>query len=346
MCRPEPICHLHLGHPNLHTGFPEVRQQHPFPEVVFLFGMSHMAPVFHHALAKVGARTSVRLYLVNPCEEPWDEDPLLRPVLNLAGGEPPEGDDPFSLHQDRSEVILQRWARPAREQLRLLAGLAQGDFLGQFKVPEEPTLLAYLQQRILKPERLPDPVADERNSLRVVPCPSPRREAEIVANLIWERLQTSPDDLHFGDIGVLVPSSEQDAYEEHLGAAFRSAHDIPWAKAMGASRALQELVEASLLLLGLVGGDLTRADLLRAASHPFIQARLGATPENWGLLCDQAGIVARLDTAETAGTYLEGGRWTWEEGLMIPPEPHTEGNRMGRAIGTPGPSRTDKNTTF
>jgi len=287
----------------------------PFPEVVFLFGMSHMAPVFHHALAKVGARSSVRLYLVNPCEEPWDEDPLQRPHLDLEGGEPPEGDDPFSLHRDRSEVILQRWARPAREQLRLLAGLAQGDFMGRFLVPEGPTLLAYLQQRILKPEGQPNEVAEECNSLRVVPCPSPRREAETVANLIWELLRTSKGSLHFGDIGVLVPSSEQDAYQEHLGAAFRSAHDIPWAKAMGASRALQELVEASLLLLDIAGGELTRAELLRAASHPFIHTRLGASPENWAQLCDQAGIVSHLDAQETAGTYLEGGRWTWEEGL-------------------------------
>lgn len=288
----------------------------PFPDAVFLFGMSHMAPVFHHALAKVGTRASVRLYLINPCEEPWDLDPLQRPAFDVDLGEPPEGDDPYALHQDRGEVILQRWARPAREQLRLLGSLAQGDFLGRFDTPESSTLLAELQRRILQPERTAEAIpVDEAGSLRVVPCPSPRREAETIANLIWDLVQTSDGELHFGDIGVLIPASEQDAYEEHLDAAFRSAHTIPWARAQGASRALQELVEASLLLLDLGGGDLTRADLLRAASHPFIQARLGASPEGWGRLCDQAGIVARLDAAETAGTYLDGGRWTWNEGL-------------------------------
>lgn len=288
----------------------------PFPEAVFLFGMSHMAPVFHHALAQVGTRASVRLYLVNPCEEPWDLDPLKRPALAPAMEEPPEGDDPFSLHQDRSEVILQRWARPAREQLRLLAGLAQGDFLGRFQVSEAPTALAHLQRRILRSEVTSGEVPDEEDhSLRIVPCPTPRREAETIANLIWDLVQQSQGELHFGDIGVLVPVAEQEAYQEHLGAAFRSAHGIPWAKALGASRALQELVEACLLLLDLGSGELTRADLLRAASHPFIQAQLGTAPEFWGLLCDQAGIVARLDADETAGTYLDGGRWTWDEGL-------------------------------
>jgi exodeoxyribonuclease V gamma subunit len=288
----------------------------PFPEAVFLFGMSHMAPVFHHALAQVGTRASVRLYLVNPCEEPWDLDPLQRPALDLAMDEPPEGDDPFSLHQDRSEVILQRWARPAREQLRLLAGLAQGDFLGRFQVPETPTALAHLQRRILAPERTPTGLPEGADaSLRVVPCPTLRREAETVANLIWDLVQQSQGSLHFGDIGVLVPAAEQDAYEEHLGAAFRSAHDIPWVKALGTSRTLQELAEACLLLLDLGSGELSRADLLRAASHPFLQSRLGAAPEAWGLLCDQAGIVARLDAEETTGTYLDGGRWTWDEGL-------------------------------
>ena len=290
----------------------------PFPEAVFLFGMSHMAPVFHHALAKLGTLASVRLYLVNPCEEPWDLDPLQRPAPDTPLGEAPEGEDPFSLQRDRSEVILQRWARPAREQLRLLAGLAQGDFLGRFHVPEEAALLLHLQRRILAPERkadLPEPLDPSDDSLRVIPCPSPRREAETVANLIWDLVHQHSGDLHFGDIGVLVPSSEQDAYQEHLAAAFRSAHAIPWAKAFGASRALQELAEACLLLLDLGGGDLTRADLLRASRHPFIQARLGASPEAWGLLCDQAGIVARLDATETTETYVAGGRWTWDEGL-------------------------------
>ncbi|WLT30987.1 exodeoxyribonuclease V subunit gamma [Geothrix sp. PMB-07] len=293
--------------------------QAPFPEAVFLFGMSHMAPVFHHALAQVGTRASVRLYLVNPCEEPWDLDARAKPTYS--GDDLPEGlegEDPFALHSDRAEVILQRWARPAREQLRLLAGLAQGDFLGRFEAPDGAGLLPHLQRRILasssdrEPWESSDPNDD---SLGIIPCPSPRREAETVANLIWDLVQRSGGDLHFGDIGVLVPASEQEAYQEHLAAAFRSAHQIPWARAFGASRALHDLVEACELLLDLAGGDLSRASLLRAASHPFIQARLGTTPETWAQLCEQAGIVARLDAAETEGTYVEGGRWTWDEGL-------------------------------
>ena len=318
--------------------------QAPFPEAVFLFGMSHMAPVFHHALAKLGERIPVRLYLVNPCEEPWDLDPLQRPAPVPALAGPPEGDDPFSLQRDRGEVILQRWARPAREQLRLLATLAQGDFLGRFVLPEAPTLLAHLQRRILQPELPPDDLPEAAGpSLRVLPCPSPRREAETVANLIWELVQQSHGDLHFGDIGVLVPASEQGAYEEHLAAAFRSAHNLPWARAFGASRALRDLVEACLLLLDLSGGDLTRAQLLRAVSHPFLQARLGLNPASWGLLCDQAGIVARLDAEETVGTYLEGGRWTWAEGLtrlalgrfMKDEAAVTELGPRGRPLGRP-----------
>ncbi|GLH72770.1 hypothetical protein GETHLI_12720 [Geothrix limicola] len=288
----------------------------PFPEAVFLFGMSHMAPVYHHALAKVGARSAVHLYLVNPCEEPWDLDPRQRPAPSTDVDTPPEGEDPFSLLQDRGEVILQRWARPAREQLRLLAGLAQGDFVGRFEVPEDPTRLAFLQRRILKPEAAPSAEClEDDTSLRVLPCPSPRREAETVANLVWDLVEQSEGDLHFGDIGVLVPASQQEAYEAHLGAAFRDAHHIPWARAFGASRMLRELVEACGLLLDLAGGELTRAGLLQAVSHPFIEARLGVAPEIWGPLCDQAGIVARLDASETEGTYLEGGRWTWNEGL-------------------------------
>jgi len=322
-------------------------QEAPFPEAVFLFGMSHMAPLYHKALAQVGTRASVRLYLVNPCLEPWD---LSHPERLAHAGrreplpEAPEGEDPYALQQDRGELILQRWARPSREQLRLLNDVVQGDCLGRFRVPPERTLLAYLQRRILAPEvtlQAPAPESSRHPSLRMVPCPTPRREAETVASLIWELVNESRGDLHFGEIGVMVPSNEQEAYLEHLGAAFRSAHSIPWARAFGASRSLQELVEASLLLLDLAAGTLTRADLLRAAAHPFIQERLGASPSVWATLCDQAGIVARLDAEETAGTFLEGGRWTWDEGLtrlalgrfMHPRERVPELGPKGRPVG-------------
>ena len=289
-----------------------------FPEAVFFFGMSHMAPLYHQALAQVGTRASVRLYLVNPCLEPWDlahhhpSDPLTPAV------EFPEGEDPFALERDRSELILQRWARPSREQLRLLSSVTQGECLGKFRTPLEPTLLAYLQRRILAPERpLPAPLPEKSKnpSLRLIPCPTQRREAETVASLIWELVHEAPGSLHFGDIGVLVPAGEEDAYLDHLGAAFRSAHAIPWAQALGASRNLQDLVEAAVILLDLAGGALTRAEVLRAVAHPFLQEQLGGAPDLWALLCDQAGIVARADAQETAETYLEGGRWTWAEGL-------------------------------
>jgi exodeoxyribonuclease V gamma subunit len=311
----------------------------PFPEALFLFGMSHIAPVYHRALARVGTRASVRLYLVNPCLEPWDLDAGRRPPSG-----PPEGEDPYALHRDRGEIILQRWARPAREQLRLLAEVAQGDCLGKFHTPEAPTLLAHLQRRLLAPEQshpVPEPQVPGRASLRLIPCPSPRREAETVASLVWDLVQAGG--LHFGDIGILVPPAEEAAYLEHLGAAFRGAHGIPWAKALGASRSLQDLVEACLLLLDLGSGTLSRADLLRAVRHPFIQERLGIAPGAWGSLCERAGIVAGLDAGETAGTYAEGGRWTWDEGLtrlalgrfMKPDAVIAALGPMGRPVGAP-----------
>ncbi len=322
-------------------------QEAVFPEAVFFFGMSHMAPLYHQALAQVGTRASVRLYLVNPCLEPWDlnyRERLARSKRTAFLPNAPDGDDPFTLQQDRSELILQRWARPSREQLRLITDVVQGDSTGRFTVPTKGTLLTYLQRRILAPERVipkPVPEGSKHPSLCSIPCPTPRREAETVASLIWELVQASQGDLHLGEIGVLVPSGEQDAYLEHLGGAFRSSHDIPWVRAFGASRSLQDLVEASLILLDLASGHLTRADLLRAASHPFIQERLGGTPDLWALFCDQAGIVARLDAEETKGTFLEGGRWTWDEGLtrlalgrfMNSRERVEELGPMGRPVG-------------
>ncbi|HWQ09862.1 MAG TPA: hypothetical protein VN436_12155, partial [Holophaga sp.] len=87
-------------------------------------------------------------------------------------------------------------------------------------------------------------------------------------------------------------------------------------QAMGASRRLEGMVEAAGVLMQLATGELTRAEILRAASHPVLAGRWqGLDPDAWPGLCERAGIVARLDAAETAGTYLEGGTWTWDQGL-------------------------------
>lgn len=297
-----------------------------FPDTVFIFGMSHMAPLYHHALARLGERTAVRLYLMNPCKEPWDSEERnasgLRRVARAANSNRDDLDDspedPFNLLVNESSPFLHRWARPGREQLRLLIEVTQGDFVGSFDPvdpSDAPGTLAVLQSRIIEPSA-PSETSDQNDSLRVIPCPTPAREAEVVASLIWEMVRKPGSTLHFDDICVLVPPAQQDRYALHLRDAFAGAEGIPWAHAMGASRRLRDFAEAGSLLLRTATGDLSRAELLRMASHPILAARWqGLDPDAWPGLCERAGIVARLDAAETEGTYLAGGVWTWDQGL-------------------------------
>ncbi len=280
-----------------------------FPGTVFLFGMGHMAPLYHQALACLGRTASVRLYLVAPCRESWDGERPERLGTR-------EAEDPYQLETDRGSLLLQRWARPGREQLRLLNEVAQGDFLGKMEVPPSTGNLAALQTRILDPETPAEPLLAPDDTLRVIPCPNPGREAEVVASLVWDWVQACPG-RRFSDITVLVPPTEEDAYLTHLREAFQGTHTIPWTRALGASRALKAQVEVAGLLFGLATGDLTRADLLRAATHPLLAAHWPeADPGAWASLCARAGIVSRLDASETEGTYREGGTWTWARGFQ------------------------------
>lgn len=121
-----------------------------FPQTVFVFGMSHMAPLYHRALARMGERTAVRLYLVNPCREPWD-DVEGAAQASFADGPGPllEADDPFQLLAGEGSPLLHRWARPGREQLRLLGELTHGDLAGQFDPADTPGALGSLQAWLL-----------------------------------------------------------------------------------------------------------------------------------------------------------------------------------------------------
>jgi exodeoxyribonuclease V gamma subunit len=280
-----------------------------------------VARVFQRTLAALAARTEVFVYALNPCRELWEE--------GGPGPVPPAGpDDPFGLLRDGENEPLQRWGRPGRENIRLLKGLSDLEPEERFVDPLEDgkTLLTQLQHDILAREPPPslDGAAfdlDRDGSLRILPCPDVRREAEIIAAEIW-RLVREDDargpkaPLRFPDIAVIFPHSRKELYQTHLAAAFRESHDLPHhlvdLPLGGASR----LPEAVALLLALPLGSFRRPELLRLMTHPNVLARFPeVSREAWLRLADDLGIFHGADREDHRGTYLERDLFNWDQGV-------------------------------
>ena len=298
---------------------------------IHVFGLTHVAQVYHQAYRRLGEATELHLYALNPCGEFWEDLTTLGEALwqqrqpnraqaRLGSFEAAEeGDnDCYGLATEGPEA-LRRWGRPGRENIRLLNDVSLCDFDTCFEEPGETLLLHRIQGDIL---RFQDPVPGELEadaSLRFLACPSRAREAEIVATEIWrlmEKAQAEGRPLGFSDIAVVVPPGQETEYLAHLQAAFQETRQIPWTRGDGASTVLARTLEAAELLLDLPLSGFTRAAMLRILGHPALRQGFGeADAESWSLWCQALGIVRGADRGDWADTYLERDALNWDQGL-------------------------------
>ncbi|HEY3357912.1 MAG TPA: exodeoxyribonuclease V subunit gamma, partial [Polyangia bacterium] len=302
----------------------------PAPPRVWAFGFSYLARLVLDLLAALGRRAEVRLYALSACVE--DEAAFATAAARLAAGPP---DDPFGLAAAAPATL--RWARPAREGLRLAAAAGARvtprprDPLAAAAdaAPPPPTLLRTLQHELLTgnnearlrlasgaPGPVPPALGGGDGSLRILRCPSVRREAEVVANEIWSLVERDPA-LRFHEIAVIVGGRDRAAYLTHLAAALRECHGIPHSLADLSLAGESRVVEAVDLLLGLPLAGTTRQEVLRVATHPAVlRARFPeASADDWARWCDRLGIVHGADHADHAATYIEPDVFNWDQGL-------------------------------
>jgi exodeoxyribonuclease V gamma subunit len=306
---------------------------------VFLFGISYVARLYRRIFAALGEVCALSIYTLNPCREFWEDLEAGRRADRARfprRGQPEqltfsEG-SLFGTDPDGDSPALSLWARPGRENIRLLNQLSDCDFVSRFRDPvgsARPTLLARLQQDILdrtparrgkdRPAQLAQLSIDDcaaDDSIAVTPCPDPRRELETIAAEIWRLVGREQEPLRFSDIAILVPASCAETYLPLAAAVLREASDLPAvvldAPLGGASR----VPEAVGLLLALPLGPLGRQDLLRLCMHPAVAARFPeADPEDWLWLCEALDIVHGADRDDHSGTYVDGDLFNWDQGL-------------------------------
>lgn len=314
--------------------FESLSQSKPPP--VYLFGISYMARIFQHLLARLGEVMTLRLYTLNPCAEFWEDVETQREFylrldqeLNRrerrvwqGTGEGEAEEDPFGLFAADTPA-LRYWGRPGREHVRLLGELTDCDFTAAFENPcaKGGGLLHHLQLDTLmrEPERVVEQekavAADE--TLRLVAAPSVRREVEWVADEIWRlvREETGPP-LRFSDVAIIVNSAGKELYLPLIEAVFASCNDLPCSITDLPGASGSRIIEAMSLLLKLPFGRFTRAEMLSLLEHPAIINRLDdLTPADLTALVERLGIVYGADRHDHAGTYIDEDVYSWDQGL-------------------------------
>ncbi len=315
----------------------------PSFETLYVFGLSYMARAFAHFFSAVGDRADLFLYSLNPCEEFWEDlesEGELRRRRRRSDAEPEWlfEDDPFGLSVDTETPLLRRWGRPGREHVRLLGAMTECDFEGVFVDPvsepdapsaldalplfaalERPPLLHRIQHDILTraPHLAASGPSPGDRSIRVLACPSLRREVETVAVEIW-RLIDAVDDLSFDKIAVLVNGPDRDLYLPHIEAVFAEARSIPFNVADLSLASISPIVEGALRLLALPTRRFSRPEVLAVMTHPAVLGRVPEVlPHEWVSLVERLGIFHGIDHEALADTYVaDEDRLSWEQGIV------------------------------
>lgn len=292
LCSPVPT----LPWARRRAGLPTPRLDKP----VFVFGISFLLRSQLEALTDLGSTTDVTVFLLDPCAQLWDD------VSGRAKAESRVDPLPLAL-----------WGRATRDTLGALVERTGGDLDDAFAEPTEiltarDALLADVLQRQLPAA---GQATDKPAGVRVLACPDPRREIEIVAAEIRALLDATPS-LHAREIGVWIASNAE-RYLAQAPAAFEAV-GVPSHLIDAPIDDRGRIGEAVIALLELPTGAMARRDLLRVMTHPAVLAgHPHVDPDDWVVWTEKLGIVHGANHEAHKDTYLADhpGRFHWDQGV-------------------------------
>jgi len=272
---------------------------------ISVFGMSFLARSQLEALTDLASTTDVAIYILDPCEELWDD---------VGGRAAVATADPARI----DPLPLMLWGKPVRDTLAALVERTGGDLEAEFgELPgttARDRLLADVRAR-----RAPDPAAPPAAiaGVRVLACPNARRELEVIAGEVRTRLDDDPS-LSAHQIAVWI-AGDSEYYLAQARSAFE-AIGVPCHLIDAPIDDRGRIGEAVLSLLELPTSQRTRRDLLRVMTHPAV---LAAHPHvdaaDWVRWTERLGIAHGADATAHANTYLAdvGGdsHFHWDQGV-------------------------------
>jgi exodeoxyribonuclease V gamma subunit len=279
-----------------------------------VIGLSHATQTTLRTLAALSARREVVVYALDPCREFWEDiesagEEARRLRKSSAGQIAAVRDD----EEPSESPLLAAWGRAGREHLGALHELAGYDAEERFDSPtfdsapdgDRPrTSLQEVQASILERRPVASVVGTPDGSLLLLPCPSVRRELEVLASEIWRRVDQGA---RFADIAVLLHDGERERYLPLLPSVFGEARALPWSAVDVPLVWRSPTAAGAQRLMALVTEEVTRSRLLDLLSHPAVH-RLApdARAGSWAQRLDRLGFFHGLGPQEGAlGQALE-----------------------------------------
>ncbi|MDQ8201846.1 exodeoxyribonuclease V subunit gamma [Pelagicoccus sp. SDUM812003] len=236
-----------------------------WPERLFLFGISSLAPLYLDFLDKVSQRIPVHIFLLQPSDLYWADLKTSKDMQRIVQRAASQSDDSWGIDPadwlfETGNPLLPALGKQGQMFLDLLIDRDPIQDDSQFSEPESVSQLTALQSDLFTITRRSAPSGDQPypaydGTLQIHRCTTKRREVETLWDYLVHRLDSSPD-LHPGDIMVMAPDINQ--YRSHIDAVFKSKRgtslDIPYSIADAPNR-----IHSS-LLSGL-------ADILRSSSE-------------------------------------------------------------------------------
>ncbi|MCC6397690.1 MAG: exodeoxyribonuclease V subunit gamma [Bacteroidetes bacterium] len=294
------------------------------PERVSVFGISSLSPAYVDILRALGTRTSVLVYVLNPCREKWDDiaDERLRVRTDLE----------YSaelMHVDVPHALLGSLGKQGRDFIRFVVE-AEGEGSGAtsfFEDPGKNTLLHALQSGILHLSEESVQARENDDSIEIHSCHTRMREVEVLRDRFLAMLDQDRTLLP-SDILVLAP--DINAYAPYIEAVFpRRVHGeqstrpaqplLPFDITDRVSGQIDIVVDAWIRLLDLPSSrfdadlvlDLLRIDPLREAFGIGV-----GELDTLGQWVEESGIRWGLDGEQKAEWGLpRSDQFTWSWGL-------------------------------
>ena len=280
------------------AGLPPPRLDAP----VIVFGMSFLARAQLEALTDLAATTDVTVYMLDPCEELWDDVGRVRPRETVPV-------DPLPL-------VL--WGRPVRDTLAALIDRTGGDLEARFAgAPGETArdrLLADVRER-RSPSTSLTGTRGTGTGVSVLACPNPRREVEVIASEARRLLDADPT-LSAHEIAVWI-AGDAECYLAQAPSAFEAV-GVPCHLIDAPVDDRGRIGEAVLALLELPTSTMARRDLLRVMTHPAVLAgHPHVDAADWVRWTDRLGIAHGADASAHDNTYLADhpGHFHWDQGV-------------------------------
>ncbi len=276
------------------------RAELPPPRVataIAVFGASYLVRAQLEALTDVAQTTDVTVYMLDPCEELWD-DVAGRKRAN-------SGDDP---------LLLALWGRAVRGTLGALVERSGGDVESAFGEATGTTALHRMLADV-RARRPPSGDVAAEPGVTILACPGERREIEAVAARLRARLDADPT-LRAHELGVWI-AGDAERYLAQAPSAFEAV-GVPCHLIDAPIDDRGRIGEAVLALLELPTSEMTRSDLLRVMTHPAVLAgHPHVDIDDWVRWTERLGIVHGADASAHDGTYLAEHRdkFHWDQGV-------------------------------